>query len=263
MALFRGKKTTPDQEVDPPTSVPSDSVPTDTVPLYTPDTPPPVVTRPAGRSPLVPILGGLSALALAGLGLFAYSKMSATPTDENSPTSSPMGRKHKPATPAAHQVKSPQVKLPLAGQTTATGTPKTPAKVRTVPVAALGIAPNGVKGPVMAPAVPGGVARMVPVHGAPTPIHAPPGMAAHPGKTGSPNPAPIGRPVHAPPPIPPRAGKSAASPQIATQLSSLWQKGADAKHRNNYKAARRAWQAALKLAPGHAGFQDAINKLPS
>lgn len=268
MALFGGKKATPNQEVQPTPIVPPEPVPPDTAPIENyaapPETysaPPVTVTRPA-RSPLLPILGGLGALALAGVGFLAYSKMNATPTDEGTLAAVPlMPHRPRPAPPGGKPAPPPhKVNMAVAGQTTATGTPKTPAQVRTVPVAALGIAPSGSKGPIMAPATPGGIARMVPEHGAPTPIHPPPGRAAHPGKAGSPNTVAVVRPVHTTP-AGAKSGTSAASPQDA-QLKTLWRQGADAKHHNNYQEARRAWQAALKLAPGHPGFQDAINKLP-
>ena len=46
------------------------------------------------------------------------------------------------------------------------------------------------------------------------------------------------------------------------QLTALWKQGATAKQSGDYESARAAWQAALKLAPGHPGFQEAIDELP-
>lgn len=45
------------------------------------------------------------------------------------------------------------------------------------------------------------------------------------------------------------------------QLKRLWKQGALAKHQGNYEGARKAWKAALALAPNHPGFQEAIHKL--
>lgn len=63
-----------------------------------------------------------------------------------------------------------------------------------------------------------------------------------------------------PPKIAPRA--VIVPPARKAQLKALWKKGADAKHRGDNAGARKAWQQALKLQPGHPGFQDAIDKLP-
>jgi Domain of unknown function (DUF5916)/Carbohydrate family 9 binding domain-like len=52
------------------------------------------------------------------------------------------------------------------------------------------------------------------------------------------------------------------SPFLLLQLKALWKQGADAKHRGDFEGARRAWQRALQIAPGHPGFQEAIDKLP-
>ncbi|RYX85281.1 hypothetical protein EON83_06710 [bacterium] len=51
-------------------------------------------------------------------------------------------------------------------------------------------------------------------------------------------------------------------PALASKLKALWRAGADAKHRRDFQAARTAWGEALRLRPGHPGFQDSINKLP-
>lgn len=46
------------------------------------------------------------------------------------------------------------------------------------------------------------------------------------------------------------------------QIKELWEKGAAAKKRRKYKTARAYWEKILKIHPGHAGIQEAINKLP-
>lgn len=46
------------------------------------------------------------------------------------------------------------------------------------------------------------------------------------------------------------------------KLKSLWEKGKAAKHAKKYDEARAAWSEILKLDPGHAGIQEAIDKLP-
>ena len=48
----------------------------------------------------------------------------------------------------------------------------------------------------------------------------------------------------------------------ATKLKALWNQGAIAKKYGNYEGARKAWQSALAIDPGHPGFQEAIDKLP-
>jgi len=52
------------------------------------------------------------------------------------------------------------------------------------------------------------------------------------------------------------------SPDKRAKLKALWNQGATAKQRGDFKGARRAWQAALNLVPDHPGFQQAIDKLP-
>ncbi|MBV9468188.1 MAG: hypothetical protein JO316_17475 [Abitibacteriaceae bacterium] len=246
MALRRSSK----GPSDPPTPVVTS----------TEDNPLPAAPEPApkarGGSPLMMLLGGLGVLALAGLGLAIYSKMNAAPPEEDTAAPAVTMPRKASAAPTPAKVTMPVAKAPAKG-----GTPGGPATVKKVPVTALGIPPTGSTAPVIKPAVPGKPARMVPVHGVPTPVQPPPGQAGQPGKEGARNTVTIVRPLH---PTPTAAGKHAtsASTQVQAQLKKLWQEGANAKHSKNYAAARRAWQQALKLSPGWPGFQDAINKLP-
>ncbi len=53
----------------------------------------------------------------------------------------------------------------------------------------------------------------------------------------------------------------ALSPALKSELKTLWQQGAAAKHRGDKAAAKRAWQKMLQLHPGHPGVQEAIDKL--
>lgn len=65
---------------------------------------------------------------------------------------------------------------------------------------------------------------------------------------------------------PPRPAPNTApqqlSPEMKTRLKALWKQGADAKHRGDYKAARRIWQQGLQVQPGNRGFIESIAKLP-
>lgn len=55
---------------------------------------------------------------------------------------------------------------------------------------------------------------------------------------------------------------STSSHSIEAAMGQLWRNGAAAKHRGDYAAARKAWNRILELDPGHAGIQEAIDKLP-
>ena len=109
--------------------------------------------------------------------------------------------------------------------------------------------PAGV--PLVAPAKKDAPARMVPVQGAPTPISPPDGLSGTAGRNGNRGGVVVTRPL-----------PTRLSPALQKQLDALWQQGADAKHRKNYSAARRAWTRILQLRPGHPGIQSAINQLP-
>lgn len=55
---------------------------------------------------------------------------------------------------------------------------------------------------------------------------------------------------------------AALTPQVKAQLKQLWEQGKAAKQKGDFTAARRYWQQALELRPGHPGFQESIDKLP-
>ena len=55
---------------------------------------------------------------------------------------------------------------------------------------------------------------------------------------------------------------STVAPEILAQLKALWEQGRDAKARGDYASARQFWQEALRIRPGHPGFQESIDKLP-
>jgi len=58
------------------------------------------------------------------------------------------------------------------------------------------------------------------------------------------------------------ASGSAPANSKDAAMNRLWKSGAAAKHRGDYAAARKDWKRILELDPGHAGIQEAINKLP-
>lgn len=82
--------------------------------------------------------------------------------------------------------------------------------------------------------------------------------------------AKINPPKPAPKPAP-------LTPAIQAKLKTLWKQGADAKHLGDaaakrgdqkfasarYSEARQFWKQALKVRPGHPGFQEAMDKLPT
>lgn len=59
-------------------------------------------------------------------------------------------------------------------------------------------------------------------------------------------------------------GRSDSAPANSKQaaMNRLWKSGAAAKHRGDNAAARKDWNRILELDPGHAGIQQAIDKLP-
>jgi hypothetical protein len=52
------------------------------------------------------------------------------------------------------------------------------------------------------------------------------------------------------------------NPETLTRLKNLWEQGKDAKARGDYASARKFWELALTIKPGHPGFQESIDKLP-
>jgi len=105
----------------------------------------------------------------------------------------------------------------------------------------------------------------------PAPHLASPGIAPHPPKTlvNAPKPPSGGSkvPVRVAVNVPKTSGgipsaTAGLDAGLTAHLKALWQAGADAKHRKNFKEARDAWQEALRLNPGHPGFAEAIARLP-
>jgi hypothetical protein len=91
------------------------------------------------------------------------------------------------------------------------------------------------------------------VKGVTKPLPVPNGLEATPGQPGSNTPQ-----VKV---IKPAVGATPTNSKDAA-MKRLWDQGAQAKHRGDYAAARKAWKTILELDPHHAGIQEAINKLP-
>lgn len=189
------------------------------------------VLKPKKSLPIIPLLGGLGVLAVLGGGAMFLRNSQQEPLDTPPPAPRPR--------------RAPPVAAP----------PQTP-RIATAPrVAVAPVAP--------AEAPRSGSPGVAPPVVAPQPATAPRSNAAS-------------RPVRiARNPTAPRAnggifGEPAKGPSatagldsgLALHLKALWQAGADAKHRHNYKEARDSWQEALRLRPGHPGFAEAIAKLP-
>lgn len=94
------------------------------------------------------------------------------------------------------------------------------------------------------------------VKGVEKPLPVPNGLQATPGLEGSNTPQ-----VKV---VPGTVGASGSVPanSKSAAMKRLWESGAAAKHRGDYATARKEWQRILELDPGHAGIQEAINKLP-
>lgn len=214
--------------ISPPASPLAGVAPVDTAPL---NTPPPTqapasVTRLKGKkkTPLIPILGALGLLAVAGgIGTFLLNSNKGT-TDSEAPVIPLRPRIARPAPP----VDASAPASPATAEVPTTG----------LRSASPGIAP---------PALP-----KTPIESAPpqTAATAPVRVAQNPA-TPPQNAAPGAL-----------KGATGMDANVAGQLKVLWKKGADAKHRKDFAGARQAWQEALRLSPNHPGFQDSINKLP-
>ena len=192
----------------------------------------------AGRGPSKALLGALGAVLLVGGGAAAYILTSSGQTEEDA------------ATPTALPNPKPASDTPDAAPTTA-------AKPD---LGARGIAPNGAQSPNVKPAIKGQPPRMVPAKGSPTPIQPPTGPSASPGQSGARNEVRIVKPAVA-------TGKATSGKM--TKLKQLWNEGRDAKHRNDYAAARSIWNTGLQLAnqspkaeASAKGFRDSIAQLP-
>lgn len=192
--------------------------------------------RPAKKSlPLVPLLGGLGLLAVLGGGAMFLLNSQKEPVDNQ--TSLPPRIAQRP--PVA----------PPAGARPATrpGAPGTsalrPSTAQAPTSAALRSASPGIAPPVSATRpLPG----TQPTGGSRIPVR----VGSFPGALGS------ATTNHG------TAATQGLDVGLASRLKALWQAGADAKHRGDYKDARAAWQEALQLHPGHPGFAQALAKLP-
>jgi hypothetical protein len=207
--------------------------------------------RRPGASPIL-LAGGLVFLIVA-VAVGAWLAFFSAPVEDTSTPVAPVAqRPPRPvAPPPATKVIETRPKVVGAKPLPKTKVvpPRTP--VTRVAPGKAGIAPKAATPPAIAPRKPGQAPRVEPVKGVPTPVVPPPGMAGLPGKgSTATTTVQIVRPA------------SAASPALARQLKALWNQGAAAKHRGDYAGARRAWTKMLQLHPGHAGVQDAINKLP-
>lgn len=233
------------------------------------------------RSPL-PALLGLGALGLLGLGALAWSRL--TPAEETEdapiarrppvarPTPAKVATKTAPAkvivvkAPTKPSVKTATRPVVVRPAVTKTATTKTVSKQTTVQSATPGtplaatttttqttVATAFVPDPqAAAAAIANGPRTMAPAD-QPTPTIFPP-PAARPGKWADPNEVTVVQAARVAPPV---------APAVKARLKALWKQGADAKHRNDFAGARRAWSQALKLAPNYPGFAESIAKLPS
>lgn len=189
------------------------------------------LVKPKKSLPLVPLLGGLGLLAVLGGGAMFLSN-SQQPLDT-------------PAPPSRPRIATAPVAAP----------PQTPAVGTVPPVATAPRAP-------VADAPRSGFPGVAPPVVVAQPTLAPPPATSHPVSTAQ-NPAV--RPANGG-----IFGASAKGPSatagldvgLASRLKALWQAGADAKHRHNYKEARASWEEALRLRPGHPGFGEALAQLP-
>ncbi|BCM91120.1 hypothetical protein IAD21_02984 [Abditibacteriota bacterium] len=207
---------------------------TGVAPLETaPDAPslaPTATPRAKKALPLVPLLGALGLLAVVGGGAMFLLNSNQEP-ETTTPAVSTSTISQTPSGTAATVAASP-----APGASVATGAPSVPAVSNApgAPLAGLRSASPGIAPPPAPKQTiqsPNGSSNVsVTVGNSPT--------------TGSP------------------AATSGLDPALAAKLKALWQAGATAKHQNDYKAARAAWSEALRLRPGHPGFQESINKLP-
>lgn len=249
--------------------------PVQTQPVYAEEVHPDevAVVAPAKKRVPLPALIGLGALGLLGLGALAWSKMTPAEETEDAPIvvrHTPLrpapikaapakvivvkGAPAKPATRLATKpvvVKTATTKT-VTTQTGATGPGATPgtsaATTTTKTTVATALVPNQ---QAAAAAIAGGPRVVAPVD-QPAPVLFPP-PAARPGKWADPNEVTVTK----------RAQIAlVVAPAVKARLKVLWKQGADAKHRKDYAGARRAWNQALKLAPGYPGFADSIAKLP-
>ncbi len=199
------------------------------------------VTAPKAKKslPLIPLLGALGLFAVAGGGAMFLLNSNQQEAEPTVPVAPPAGIGQTPPRPGG-----------APGPGIAPGA---------------NAAPGTVPGPAPGPAVAPGPATGPGVPGANNLRSASPGIAPPPAPKQT-LPAPSSSHVtvsvgQAPGTRPPSA-TGGLDPALASKLKALWQAGANAKHSGNNTEARKAWGEALRLRPGHPGFQDAINKLP-
>lgn len=170
-------------------------------------------------------------LVLAVIATFSLRKKS-PPTD--TPPAPPIVAQAPPAVPVQ------PVKKASKPASTNPSAPKTPVTANPPEVAA---------GPLKRP----GTQNWV--KGVTKPLPVPNGLEATPGQPGSSTPQ-----VRV---VKSSVGASSAAPanSKAAAMKKLWNEGAQAKHKGNNAAARKAWQQILELDPQHPGIQEAISKL--
>jgi hypothetical protein len=214
------------------------------------------MAAPAPRQKLSPALaGGLLALPLLALGAWYFlgsQSVDSVSDDATTISSLPMTSASPSASPGASPGASP-TSVPPGRVLVPQQVPPGP-NARVVKPGQAGIKPPSVPQgvPVVAPAKKGAPPRLVPAAGAPTPVQPPPGLGAIPGRRG----------VRDEVVVSPRRGAvSSVPPAQFAQLKALWKQGARAKQSGDIAGARRAWEAMLKLRPGHPGVQEAIDKL--
>lgn len=243
-------------------------------------TSPPVATEPADsfgadivtdtappRKNLAPIMlaaGAVLLLTAIGLGVYFLflnkpAQDAEAPIVATQPGTSPAPEAlPDPANPVVAPA-TPNTKKPVKGVATPAKPVDDPTKIAVKPASntivkvkpgRAGLIPPGTTTPSVQPQ-PGKPAAAVPKPNMPRPIPVmPDGVAGQQGK-GLP-------PASAVPVVQPAA---ALAPALKSQLKTLWQQGAAAKHRGDKAAAKRAWQKMLELRPGHPGVQSAIDKL--
>ena len=188
------------------------------------------------KSPLMPVLGGLVALALVGAG--TYSFMKSQNGAENEAPVSPITQMRDERTPAPSETaNAPKMAAVVEPTVVATTAPaiKKPVAIITKPTASAKIIV--VKPTLQPPATTG----------------ANPGISDAPVRVLPANPAN---------PIRVKKGPLPLTPEVQERLKTLWKIGAAAKKRGDFEGARMAWREALRVRPGHPGFQESIDKLP-
>ena len=200
------------------------------------------VIKPKKSLPIVPLLGGLGLLAVLGGGAMFLRNSQQEPLD----TPAPVVRPHAAQAPAVAPSTTPRLATP--SETSRSLTAPRPQATGIAAAPALRSGSPGIAPPIAATA-PASASRpkgtsQIPVRVAQNP-NAPRAQGGI-----------LGSSIKAP------SATTGLDVGLASRLKALWQAGADAKHRHNYKEARASWEEALRLRPGHPGFAEAIAKLP-